>query len=146
MNFLFLAQTLKSMRYKQYELDWIFLSVDCIWKHWTSWGSCTKSCDGGMQRATRVILEQPQYGGKDCIGGATKEQSCNTKSCPSCFFQDVSPAPGSTLLGRKRFQNHGEDAKEEYENANKTAEGCQELCQVRDYETCQFKLLTDSEI
>ena len=27
MNFLFLAQTLKSMRYKQYELDWIFFQL-----------------------------------------------------------------------------------------------------------------------
>lgn len=132
----FFAQTLKSTRYKRYELDRHFLPVDCIWNQWALWGSCTKSCDGGIQRATRVILEQHQYGGKDCIGGTTKEQSCNTNSCP-CFFQDVNPAPGSTYLGSKKFGNYGYgDAKEEYENANKTAEGCQELCQVRDYVTC----------
>ena len=28
--------------------------------------------------------------------------------------------------------NYGDDGREEYEKANKTAEGCQELCQVCD--------------
>ena len=128
-------EEMKSVRNELIVVVCPLISVDCKWGIWTSWAPCTMSCGGGIQRATRVILVQPQYGGRDCVGGMTKEQSCNTNRCP-CFFQDVFPAESSTQLGWKTYDNYDEDGNEEYENANKTAEGCQELCQVRDYVTC----------
>ena len=102
-------------------------------------------CGGGIQRITRGIKQQPQNGGADCVGERTRERLCNTNRC-SCFFVDVGPAAGSTYLGSTTYEFYDtaiiyyddyyddywviKEKNDEYLNANTTAKGCQELCQV----------------
>uniref|UniRef100_A0A7M5XCX9 SUEL-type lectin domain-containing protein n=1 Tax=Clytia hemisphaerica TaxID=252671 RepID=A0A7M5XCX9_9CNID len=57
--------------------------VDGKWGNWTSYGPCTKSCGGGFQIRSRACDNPPQkYGGKDCLGRATENRTCNSQNCP----------------------------------------------------------------
>eukprot|EP00794_Sanderia_malayensis_P015773 gene15773-17365_t len=52
---------------------------------WSSWTKCSKTCDGGVHKRTRVCNNPtPQYGGKGCsqIGNPEDVKSCNTQGCP----------------------------------------------------------------
>ena len=74
------------------------VAVDCevsTWGSWTdtsSWGSCSKSCGGGVktktQERTRSITTQPENGGEACPAlkeNRTQKQSCNTQACLSLY-------------------------------------------------------------
>lgn len=54
--------------------------VNCITSSWSSWGACSKSCDGGTQTRSRSIVQQPSGGGLGC-GALTQSKSCNTAPC-----------------------------------------------------------------
>lgn len=63
-----------------------FSSVDGVWTSWSSWGSCTVTCDGGSQDKTRTCTNPAaQYGGADCVGVGSATQQCNTQACISKF-------------------------------------------------------------
>ncbi|XP_071130861.1 uncharacterized protein [Mytilus edulis] len=50
---------------------------------WSSWDTCTVTCGGGTQDRTRSCTNPaPQYGGLQCSGAASSQQSCNTHHCP----------------------------------------------------------------
>ena len=73
--------------------------VDCTWGNWGPWGSCSTTCGGGTQNSTRVFDRPAQNGGDNCTGNATKEQSCNTHSCPGMYrAQSISVVQGSVCL------------------------------------------------
>ena len=55
--------------------------MDCIWTDWT-WGSCSKSCDGGTQNGTRMVAQPAEHGGSECTGLSTAMQICNIHECP----------------------------------------------------------------
>jgi len=55
--------------------------VDCKLSHWTSWSSCTKTCDGGTQMRNRNVLMPAQYGGQSCPR-LEETNKCKTKDCP----------------------------------------------------------------
>lgn len=57
-----------------------YCPIDCTVGSWSSWSRCDKSCDTGLQTATRR-LGQPDFGGKICPA-KSRQQSCNTNSCP----------------------------------------------------------------
>ena len=72
--------------------------TDCqvsTWGSWTdtsSWGSCSKSCGGGVktktQERTRSITTQPENGGEPCPAlkeTRTQKLSCNTQACLSLY-------------------------------------------------------------
>uniref|UniRef100_A0A3B4XLT3 Adhesion G protein-coupled receptor B1 n=1 Tax=Seriola lalandi dorsalis TaxID=1841481 RepID=A0A3B4XLT3_SERLL len=55
--------------------------VDGRWHAWSSWGSCSKTCGGGIQQRQRVC-EGPFFGGEPCPGEKGEQRRCNEKRCP----------------------------------------------------------------
>ncbi|XP_019744473.1 brain-specific angiogenesis inhibitor 1-like isoform X3 [Hippocampus comes] len=55
--------------------------VDGRWHAWSSWGSCSKTCGGGVQQRQRVC-EGPFFGGEPCPGDRGEHKRCNEKRCP----------------------------------------------------------------
>ncbi|XP_039628767.1 A disintegrin and metalloproteinase with thrombospondin motifs 14 isoform X2 [Polypterus senegalus] len=67
----------------------------CIWKtadqiynqdgNWGSWGkfgSCSRTCGGGVRSRSRQCNNPPPaYGGRDCLGSAFEYHMCNTEDC-----------------------------------------------------------------
>ena len=57
--------------------------VDGQWSDWSDWGSCSVTCDGGIQNRTRACNNPlPSNGGNPCSGNETETQSCNAGACP----------------------------------------------------------------
>ncbi|XP_034035488.1 hemicentin-1 [Thalassophryne amazonica] len=53
------------------------------WGPWNSWGSCSKTCNGGQMRRYRTCDNpRPANGGRACAGADTQIQRCSTASCP----------------------------------------------------------------
>ena len=58
--------------------------TDGQWSSWSSYGTCSRSCGGGIMAATRSCTNpRPANGGKFCLGEREKVKSCNTNECPS---------------------------------------------------------------
>ena len=56
--------------------------IDGHWGRWTSWSTCSKSCDQGQLTRTRICNDPaPKNGGADCVGTATEANVCRKKSC-----------------------------------------------------------------
>lgn len=57
--------------------------VDGRWGKWGAFGSCSRSCGGGVQLASRQCDNPvPQNGGRYCYGLRIKYCSCNLNTCP----------------------------------------------------------------
>ncbi|XP_076872442.1 hemicentin-1 isoform X2 [Brachyhypopomus gauderio] len=53
------------------------------WGPWSSWGSCSRTCNGGQARRYRSCDNPPPAnGGRACAGTDTEIQRCSTASCP----------------------------------------------------------------
>ncbi|XP_028823701.1 hemicentin-1 isoform X1 [Denticeps clupeoides] len=53
------------------------------WGPWSSWGVCSRSCNGGQMRRYRTCENpRPSNGGRACGGTDTEIQRCATESCP----------------------------------------------------------------
>ncbi|TDH08782.1 hypothetical protein EPR50_G00101320 [Perca flavescens] len=53
------------------------------WGPWSSWGSCSKTCNGGQMRRYRTCDNPgPANGGRACAGADTQIQRCSTVNCP----------------------------------------------------------------
>ncbi|MBN3302329.1 HMCN1 protein, partial [Amia calva] len=53
------------------------------WGPWSSWGSCSRTCNGGQMRRYRTCDNpRPANGGRACAGADTQIQRCNTGTCP----------------------------------------------------------------
>ncbi|XP_057304151.1 uncharacterized protein LOC130641387 isoform X2 [Hydractinia symbiolongicarpus] len=64
----------------------LLCKIDGGYTPWSSWSTCTKSCDGGTKRRTRNCTNpEPQYGGLDCVsqqlGSPEETKECNTQCC-----------------------------------------------------------------
>ena len=57
------------------------LVVDCVWKSWDNWSSCSKTCGGGTKLRTRRVLIYEQNDGVTCPGESLERQDCNTENC-----------------------------------------------------------------
>lgn len=55
--------------------------VDCEVSEYGSWGRCSKTCGGGVQKKARVIVVQPGWGGEACPL-LEESRACNTGACP----------------------------------------------------------------
>jgi len=63
---------------------------DCKVSDWSDWGSCSKTCGGGVQKRTRRVLSQPCSGGANCPN-LEESRQCNTQSCKQdCEVSDWS--------------------------------------------------------
>ncbi|XP_066533975.1 hemicentin-1 [Hoplias malabaricus] len=57
--------------------------VNGNWGPWNSWGSCSRTCNGGQMRRYRTCDNpRPANGGRACAGTDTEIQKCSTASCP----------------------------------------------------------------
>lgn len=65
--------------------------VDCELSAWSSWGTCTKACDGGTQRRMKTI-QQPAHGAGACWEEDDDKRlefkDCNTYSCQDMLVQE----------------------------------------------------------
>ncbi|XP_061738461.1 adhesion G protein-coupled receptor B2 isoform X4 [Nerophis ophidion] len=52
------------------------------WGSWSHWSLCSKTCDSGWQRRSRVCEGQGAQG-YPCEGSAEEVRSCNEKKCPA---------------------------------------------------------------
>ncbi|XP_053542916.1 hemicentin-1 isoform X1 [Ictalurus punctatus] len=53
------------------------------WGPWSTWGSCSRTCNGGQMRRYRTCDNpRPANGGRSCAGTDTEIQKCSTLSCP----------------------------------------------------------------
>ena len=61
--------------------------MNCEWGDWKE-GECSEQCGGGTRINTRGVKVNAAYGGKECIGLSSIEESCNVKECPGwkCFI------------------------------------------------------------
>jgi hemicentin len=58
-------------------------TTSCAWGAWSSWGSCSATCGGGSQGATRNVDQQATNGGQECKGSKKRSQECGMKECPT---------------------------------------------------------------
>lgn len=55
---------------------------DGNWGSWSKFGSCSRTCGGGVRARNRQCNNPPPaYGGRDCPGSAFDYQMCNTEEC-----------------------------------------------------------------
>uniref|UniRef100_A0A667XKX3 ADAM metallopeptidase with thrombospondin type 1 motif 14 n=1 Tax=Myripristis murdjan TaxID=586833 RepID=A0A667XKX3_9TELE len=55
---------------------------DGSWGSWSKFGSCSRTCGGGVRSRSRQCNNPaPAYGGRDCPGSAFDYQMCNTEEC-----------------------------------------------------------------
>merc|ERR1711871_80299 len=55
--------------------------VDCLVTAWSSWGTCSLSCGGGLAVRARSVLIEPNAYGHACPP-MTQTDGCNTDACP----------------------------------------------------------------
>uniref|UniRef100_A0A3Q3R2J6 Peptidase M12B domain-containing protein n=2 Tax=Monopterus albus TaxID=43700 RepID=A0A3Q3R2J6_MONAL len=60
------------------------VKVDGRWGKWSTFGSCSRTCGGGVQLSKRECNNPvPSHGGKYCQGVRVKYRSCNLNHCPN---------------------------------------------------------------
>ena len=63
-------------------------AVNCTVGDWGGFGSCSSSCNGGVQTQTRSVVTQPANGGLPCPT-LSMTQACNIQACPvDCVVSD----------------------------------------------------------
>ncbi|XP_073935176.1 A disintegrin and metalloproteinase with thrombospondin motifs 14 isoform X2 [Castor canadensis] len=56
------------------------------WSSWTKFGSCSRSCGGGVRSRSRSCDNPPpSYGGRSCSGPMFEYQICNSEECPGPY-------------------------------------------------------------
>lgn len=55
---------------------------------WQSWSQCTKTCSGGQQYRSRVIVREAQRGGRSCQGRLDETRGCFLQDCPGVTRRD----------------------------------------------------------
>ncbi|XP_052467967.1 A disintegrin and metalloproteinase with thrombospondin motifs 14 isoform X2 [Carassius gibelio] len=56
------------------------------WSSWGKFGSCSRTCGGGVRSRSRQCNNpMPAYGGRDCPGTTFDYQVCNTEDCPGPY-------------------------------------------------------------
>ncbi|KAL4238338.1 hypothetical protein ACF0H5_003048 [Mactra antiquata] len=61
-----------------------YCPINGDFSNWNDWTDCSQTCDEGIQTRTRTCTEpSPQYGGADCLGDTTEDQTCLVAYCPS---------------------------------------------------------------
>jgi hypothetical protein len=56
-------------------------AVSCVVSGWSSWASCTATCDGGFEVRTRTVAT-PQAGAGAACPNTEDFRVCNTMVCP----------------------------------------------------------------
>eukprot|EP00928_Gymnodinium_smaydae_P032104 TRINITY_DN2333_c0_g1_i2.p1 TRINITY_DN2333_c0_g1~~TRINITY_DN2333_c0_g1_i2.p1 ORF type:complete len:2087 (-),score=269.44 TRINITY_DN2333_c0_g1_i2:244-5694(-) len=63
---------------------------DCKLSAWTPWTTCDRTCEGGFATRSRTVLDQPRFGGRNCVGELQGILVCNTDvPCPKkCAWEE----------------------------------------------------------
>ena len=67
----------------------IVIAIDCKWKPWTEWGECQQICNPGVKTQTRSRKARANWGGRDCDGDPTKEDTCDRMADLKWEIQDL---------------------------------------------------------
>lgn len=57
--------------------------VDCSYKDWSGWATCTKSCGGGQTTRQRQVQAMAQNNGAACTDALVETIPCKTDACPA---------------------------------------------------------------
>ncbi|XP_065603086.1 A disintegrin and metalloproteinase with thrombospondin motifs 14 [Cyrtonyx montezumae] len=61
-------------------------SQDGSWSSWSKFGSCSRTCGGGVRSRSRSCSNPPPaYGGRHCPGATYEHQVCNSEECPGPY-------------------------------------------------------------
>uniref|UniRef100_A0A8D0F3Z0 ADAM metallopeptidase with thrombospondin type 1 motif 14 n=1 Tax=Strix occidentalis caurina TaxID=311401 RepID=A0A8D0F3Z0_STROC len=61
-------------------------SQDGSWSSWSKFGSCSRTCGGGVRsRSRNCDNPPPAYGGRHCPGATYEYQVCNAEECPGPY-------------------------------------------------------------
>ncbi|NXC88682.1 ATS14 metalloproteinase, partial [Cercotrichas coryphoeus] len=61
-------------------------SQDGSWSSWSKFGSCSRTCGGGVRSRSRSCDNPPPaYGGRQCPGATYEYQVCNAEECPGPY-------------------------------------------------------------
>eukprot|EP00397_Hematodinium_sp_SG-2012_P002720 GEMP01002728.1.p1 GENE.GEMP01002728.1~~GEMP01002728.1.p1 ORF type:complete len:1021 (+),score=174.28 GEMP01002728.1:156-3218(+) len=58
-----------------------FNAMDCKLGDWTSWGSCSMTCDSGQVERHRVVFQHSGHGGIPCDGNLCEVRECTNEPC-----------------------------------------------------------------
>ena len=85
LNYSFIGDSILSrlicLDYTIFVFDLNCISVDCQWNDWTI-GTCSATCGDGTRTNTRTEKVFAAYGGEECNGPASIQESCNIQMCP----------------------------------------------------------------
>ena len=62
-----------------------YFLVDCVWKPWNQWTSCSEPCGNGLRTRTREIKIKELFGGIPCEHYKVDTEICKEKSCYGNF-------------------------------------------------------------
>ncbi|KAF6356657.1 complement C6 [Rhinolophus ferrumequinum] len=84
-------------------------SQACFCDHypWTSWSSCSKTCNSGTQSRRRQIIKDAYYLGNSCEQLCIKQETrdCNQQTCPiNCLLGDYGPWSDCDPCVEKQFK------------------------------------------
>ncbi|XP_053438721.1 A disintegrin and metalloproteinase with thrombospondin motifs 14 [Nycticebus coucang] len=100
------------------------------WSSWTKFGSCSRSCGGGVRSRSRSCDNPPPaYGGRPCSGPMFEYQVCNSEECPGPY-EDFR---AQQCAKRNSYYTH-QNAKHSwvpYESED-DAQKCELICQSED--------------
>ncbi|XP_076378705.1 A disintegrin and metalloproteinase with thrombospondin motifs 9 isoform X1 [Megalopta genalis] len=119
--------------------------VNGQWGEWGSYGECSRTCGGGVQKKYRECNNPPpQNYGNYCVGARVKYRSCNLEDCPS-------GSPGVREMQCAYFNNNNMNIPDLPENVTWSAkynrilphERCKLYCEVESnqYYSLQEKVL-----
>uniref|UniRef100_A0A8C4KFQ2 ADAM metallopeptidase with thrombospondin type 1 motif 14 n=1 Tax=Dromaius novaehollandiae TaxID=8790 RepID=A0A8C4KFQ2_DRONO len=61
-------------------------SQDGSWSSWSKFGSCSRTCGGGVRSRSRSCSNPPPaYGGRHCPGATYEYQVCSPEECPGPY-------------------------------------------------------------
>ncbi|NXY08542.1 ATS14 metalloproteinase, partial [Pteruthius melanotis] len=102
-------------------------SQDGSWSSWSKFGSCSRTCGGGVRSRSRSCNNPPPaYGGHQCPGATYEYQVCNAEECPGPY-QDFRAQQCSKRNSYYTHQNN-KHSWLPYEHHN-DAQKCELICQ-----------------
>ncbi|XP_069720069.1 A disintegrin and metalloproteinase with thrombospondin motifs 14 isoform X3 [Phaenicophaeus curvirostris] len=102
-------------------------SQDGSWSSWSKFGSCSRTCGGGVRSRSRSCDNPPPaYGGRHCLGATYEYQVCNAEECQGPY-QDFRAQQCSKRNSYYTHQNskHAWLPYEHHDDAQK----CELICQ-----------------
>lgn len=81
-----------------------YKKVNCVFRKWSDWMDCSKTCDVGKQRRERQIMIAPQGGGMNCPGKTFEHKFCLKEYCAD--VPGWKALPGENATGMELTQRH----------------------------------------